>query len=238
MIRRVLLPLLCLSLGAGTTMAAGVNLSWDDCGANGVKNKTQPCSSELGANILVASVVPERGASQLVGFEALVDVQVQANTLPDWWEVGVGCRANRLTADFSFVSGPYSCRDLWEGQAAGGVIVYEQEPGNGRSYFKVVGAVANAIALSPGDEYYLFKLNLLNLGTSACDGCSVPACIQLTNVLLVQPAGVGDHLLDDYAFRNVVNWQGGLVTADSDLGNCRADAVQNRSWGQVKSLYR
>jgi hypothetical protein len=93
-------------------------------------------------------------------------------------------------------------------------------------------------ALTAGTEYYLFKISIIKSGTIACQGCRTPACIQLSLVRLTQPEPLDDAFITERADMNSVTWQGGISSPDDDLPSCRADAVQNRSWGQVESLYR
>src|SRR5437899_4981080 len=51
--------------------AAGIDLSWDDCGAAGAQLKTFACNTNSGSSFdLVGSFVPPSGINQLLGMSA------------------------------------------------------------------------------------------------------------------------------------------------------------------------
>lgn len=239
--RRFALILFAVSCCAAPARATGINLSWDDCGRAGSVNREFACQTEAGIpHLLIASVVPPAGITRFIGAEALIDIQFEGQNFPAWWELWEGCRAGRISSNFDFTAGPFTCEDFWRGHALGGMQFYEQRPVRNRAVIKVAVAVApdQEGALGAGREYYLFKLAILNTGTFTCTDCKRPACIQLTSVKLVQPAGMGDYEIKDRQDLNVATWQGGISNPDGDMSGCRADAVQNKTWGQIKSLYR
>lgn len=241
MTRIAILAVLLITLSASTAHAAGVNLAWNDCGTAGVQNMTSPCTGSFGEPyVLIGSVVPPGGLGQVIGFTAILDIQVEGQSLPPWWELGEGCRRGMMVPTFDFSSGPFSCEQPWSPQGVVALSYLERDPSSNRAWIRMLGAVpkGDAFSVSPGSEYYLFRIALLRKNTSACEGCETPACIALTQVRLEQPAPLDDAYVTDPAHRSAVMWQGGVTTPDSDLGFCRADAFQSRTWGQVKSLYR
>lgn len=235
-----LIALLLVPVLASGARAAGANLSWDDCGRAGKTDLAASCVETPVPYVLVGSVVPPPGMVQVVGFQAIIDIQTEGEALPSWWEMGQGCRSGKLTSTWDFTSGPYACSDLWEGQALGGMLYVEGEPGRNRARLKLIAAVQMSYArsMNPGTEYYLFKIQIQKSGTNACAGCRTPACIQLTEVRLTQQEPLDDAFIRERADLNHVTWQGGISSPDGDLPACRADAVQNRTWGQIKSIYR
>lgn len=240
---------LTIVMAAPPAQAAGINLAWDDCGRAGKADLAASCLETPIPYVLVGSVVPPPGLTRVNGFQAYIDVQFEGSTMPSWWEMGTGCRAGKISATFDFNSGPYSCSQIWETVPTGGML-YEEgrmyggvvlgSPAGNRAYIRVIAAVAEQYerSMSPGTEYYLFKLSILKSGTLSCSGCKTPACIQLSMVRLTQPEPLDDAFVTERADMNSATWQGGIGSPDSDLPSCRADAVQNRSWGQVKNLYR
>jgi hypothetical protein len=104
-------------------------------------------------------------------------------------------------------------------------------------------ALANAKYLSSGTEYYAFRLRLRydsSSGGGACDGCSTPVCLTLSEVAVYDdtpepPAGEQSNppppeIISQQAQNFMISWQ--------DTGtNCQS-AVKNKTWGQLKSLYR
>jgi hypothetical protein len=115
------------------------------------------------------------------------------------------------------------------------------DPRRGR--YLVVVAVAPNAAIAPDStlEYNFAQIAISNAkstGTGACAGCSFPACIRLSQVQLAQPAAAG--VSRDVTFTNTppgggsqqVTWQGGVAV------DCNIVPSRNRTWGQIKSLYR
>lgn len=241
-LRILSLSLLALLIAfPGASRAAGVNLAWDDCGREGKADLAASCLETPVPYTLVGSVIPPPGLAQIVGFQAILDIQVEGESLPSWWEMGQGCRAGKINADWNFTSGPFFCTDLWQGQALGGMQYLERDPRGNRATISLIAAVTmdKARSMNPGTEYYLFKLLIDKGGTMGCQGCKTPACIQLTEVRLTQAdARVPDAYVRERADQNSVTWQGGISSPDSDVPSCRADAVQNKTWGQIKNFWR
>lgn len=246
---RVAFALVVLALWPAVAVAAGINLAWDDCGRAGKQDLAASCVETPIPYVLVGSVVPPPGLTRVNGFQAYIDVQMEGTTLPSWWEMGTGCRSGKISASFDFTSGPYTCSQVWEKVPIGGMHYAERtmyagsvlgSPAGNRAYIQIIAAVEEQFerAVTPGTEYYLFKLSIIKSGTLSCTGCKTPACIQLSMVRLTQPEPLDDAFITERADMNAATWQGGIGSPDSDLPSCRADAVQNRSWGQVKNLYR
>lgn len=240
--------LLCgalLALSASVAAASGVNLSWTDCGAAGVQNKTFACTSNtLTGAVMVGSFIPPAGSTAISGEEIVIDLQSASATLPAWWQFkNTGtCRQTAFAINADFTAGPANCTDYWAGQAAGGFSAFNPNivPGAlNRARVLAVFAVAPALT-GPVDEtleYGAFKITVngtKTVGATACAGCLDPVCVVLNEVKLTQPVGVGDYRIQNPATRNFLTWQGGVVT-----GGCpAATPARNATWGSVKSLYR
>ena len=87
-----------------------------------------------------------------------------------------------------------------------------------------------------GTEYYAFKMNVLRAKTTAagsCAGCADAVCIVLDNIQLFQPPEQNnDPMISSPADRNFVTWQAADPTCPAST------PAANKTWGQVKSLYR
>src|SRR4249920_794918 len=116
--------MLCAGLLAPTATAAhaaGVNLSWDNCGAGGAQDKTFACGSSTGSAIFVASVIAPSGISRWTSFETEIQLESNTSTLPLWWQLRnqVGqsgqCRNGALSTSQDFTSSPYAgtCGDVF-----------------------------------------------------------------------------------------------------------------------------
>ncbi len=241
------LPLLIAFVSLTPTPAAavgGMNLYWADCSPAGTIGKTSTCASNVGANILVASFAAPVAMTQLVGMEAVIDLTTDTDPAPPWWHMEpLGCRVGVATGSFDFTSGPFTCTDIWAGGASGGLDyalppstpTTATAPTTNHARVRLVCAVPDMRTVAAdGTEYYCFKVTIGNAktaGAGACAGCTNKACIVLNSIDLVEPAGVGDYTVTNAISSAQCTWQG--TGAD-----CNSVPVHNRTWGQVKSLYR
>lgn len=245
--KRLLLrfSMLVATLALASAASAQVNISWDDCGAFGTLDKTFACNANTGAPFTMVGTFISPAAPQFVALEFYIDMIEAVPTQSAWWQldnvnIPGACRGTAgyaMNADF--LAGPFNCLDFWGGQASGGggVLVNGFGRGPNTNRIKGVFAIPAEQPMTAGDEIYAFKLSILRAkttGTGSCEGCVNPVCLVLNRITVNQPAGVGDFNLTGPApgGRDYVTWQGG-VGAD-----CATVPTQNRTWGQVKALYR
>lgn len=239
----VMLLLISLGTPAG---AAGVNLSWDACTAEGgVQNKTFACNTNLGSCTLYASFVLGSDMTNVIGFEARVDLTADADSLPAWWRFAGPntCRLG-LSSSFVFVFDPNTqCVDPFGSQATGGIGGYHTfwttplvpggDPATAQALLVAAVPQAMAQALSAETEYYGFKLALSSIktvGSGACSGCATPVCITLSQIKVVKSDNTA-QVLTDPIVANTATWQ----SAEQCPG---AFAPQNVTWGQIRSILR
>jgi len=250
--RCVVLFLVALAVSVSTNVSAGtvsgINLAWNDCGTFGTTNRTIPCTSNSGTNIIVASLVASAGLDSVLAITAVMDITTATDPLPSWWNMQAGgCRANpssSISASFAF-GALSNCVDFWNGQGLG-IADYQIDtfsssatasPTNHARFRGVCGqGVGTVSPMVPGTEYYMCEIlinNQKSVGT--CAGCSTPACLNLNVIETYQP----NHGTPDLSFYDppaggnaTITWQGGAGA------NCASIPVKNKTWGQVKSLYR
>jgi len=229
--------------------AAGVNLNWSTSGCyseDPTTNKTFACTSNSGSNTMTASFSPSADQPNFVGVEGLIDLQTDGVSLPAWWEFFTGgCRPTSLSTSADFATATQTtCVDPWQGQAGGGLTAYKTManftgvPEVFTAYgarIKVAYAVAIESPLTAGTEYYAYKVTITNtktVGTGSCAGCSTGATLVLNQIRSAesQPPNTFEILTDAIA-NNCVTWQTSGRT-------CAVVPAHNRSWGQIKSLYR
>jgi len=232
-----------LALSVSLASAAGINLSWNDCGTFGTSAQSFDCASNSGSPFtMVASFVPPPAINAFVGVSSQVDITTTAATLPAWWQHGTAfCRSTTgmsVTFDFA-TNGPFNCAEIVSGQAAGG-FAYDigfGAPNRARLRVQYAIPIDQASALDENTEYYSYKVNLLRAkttGSGNCAGCSTPACIVLNSIQLFQPPDqANDPELDNPINSNYVTWQGASVP-----GCPLSTPTHSSTWGQVKSLYR
>jgi len=226
---------------ASIASAAGVNLSWDDCGTFGTATKTFACNSNSGAGFtMYSSFIAPSGINELEAFQAQVDITTAQAVLPAWWSHGASqCRGGTaLSASLDFTTSTFNCQDFWAGLAAS---AYAYDVGFGtpnRARMIIQGAIPfdNRAPIDDVTETYGCKVTInrtKSTGVGSCAGCAEPACIVLNEIQLFQPAAVGnDPRISVPLSSNFVTWQ-------SLPGGCPASTpTRNTTWGQVKSLYR
>ena len=244
--------LLCgmlLALTATVASAAGVNLSWDNCGAAGTPLKSFLCNTNTGSSVFVTSVLAPPGIGLWTSFETEVQVQSNSAVFPDWWRLRnqtgqTGqCRAGYLSTSQDFTGAPYAgaCEDVFFNQGAGGITTYLVGfNGANRARLAVTYSVptANQVPLTEGTEYFSMRASILNTkttGTGSCAGCLEGVCLVCTYVRCLQPAGApgGNVSVTTPAQRNYIMWQG--ATTETCNG---ATPTKSTTWGSVKALYR
>lgn len=236
---------LLLLAHAPSAMGAGINLFWDDCGTNwyGFTNRNFACNTNVGNRVLTVSFDPPPGVTALIGINFIIDMQSASSPLPQWWRFkNAGtCRMSSLTANTSFPLA--SCPEPWPSPGRAVIAAYTTEYGGDPSRARIVGSVAGPDLLqgSPvdaGTEYYAANVaidNALTVGTPSCAGCLDPVCIVLLRVQLVQPAPLPTFDVKNPRDSSYATWQNGAINT---FGCPGGSPVANRTWGQVKGLYR
>jgi hypothetical protein len=233
-----------LLLGApGLASASQIKLRWDSCwGDDGAVNRDFACNVNTGTDRLIASFVPTRSHTGITLIESRVDITVAGGSVPDWWRFknAGSCRISSLAASAALPASASACVD-WAGGSALDVIasyVIFNSPVV-RASVTVTSQLPDALAtdMPANQEYFAFALNLnhqKSVGTGACAGCTLPACLGLQYVEVSTPTELADSY---FAFSLdsdwLANWQGGGV-----LGCQFTSPVRTSTWSSVKALYR
>lgn len=246
--------LLCgalLALSATAAVAAENKLAWDNCrGGGGANVKTSACNVNTGSNTMVASATAPAGVDMWTAFEAEFLFDFQGNQ-PAWWQLrnqtgqSGQCRNGAISAN-AIGAGTTGCEDVYGGNGSGGIGTYQNganfgapqggpQPDKARLLIVFAVPTGSEVALTPETEYFVAKVVITNaktVGTGNCAGCSAPACISLTNVKFVQPAGApgGDQSIGR-GLNSDVAWQA------NGLSEC-AVSTTRKTWSSVKGLYR
>ena len=240
----------------GTSAAPGINLAWNHClgEGTGVQNAAFACDTNAGSHTLVGSFQLGSDMAIVIGDEVVIQLASASPVLPSWWQyyAAGSCRLASLSA--SFLPDPPGgvCVDWAQGQAVGGVYYctsslacadYPPSPNGAR--MKVVSAVTQQAAqqLQGGVEYFSFNVTIdhaKTIGDGACEGCSIPVCLVLNSIEVVDRTNHSRKLTTPTApGSNFVTWQGGGVPIVGGASGCPAATAAHRStWGDVKTLYR
>lgn len=238
-----------LALSASVASAGGISLAWNDClGAGGASNRTFACDTNVGSNDLYVSFDPPVDLPDVNGSNPIIDVFTDgySGTLPAWWQFkNIGsCRRNEISAAPILETMPGSCGDLWGGHAEAsiaGYFVTAVMPSMPPNWGYIIGTVSvlgpglNAVAVHPGTEYTVMVIRINNIrtvGLGACDGCQQQICLALREVLLTTNNSGDLRMTNPIPYAcpaapgTFVTWQGSSTP------------TLNRTWGQLKSLYR
>lgn len=244
----------------------GLNLTWEQCyGDGGTANRLFACNTNSGVERLVTSFVVDQQIANVNAMEIYVNIASDSATLPAWWSMkNTGtCRPTSLT----FTTTPPDpastvCFDWSNAGAVSGIAFYNIGVA-GANTVKMAAlsavAIGSGIVLDPGVQYFTgsFVINhAKTVGTGACSGCQVPACLHYSYMRLF----VEDQPSTPYLVLNtpantpnsqVATWQSGQVVGlqpncDPVTGVCSpsficsTQPVNSRpsTWGAVKSLYR
>lgn len=234
---------LALTWGASVASAGGINLAWNDCyGGGGATNRSFACDTNVGSNDLYLSIDPPVSVPDVVFYYATIDLQSASTTMPAWWQFkNVGsCRVGSL---IPLNGPPGSCQNQWVGHATASLLAYvvtatlPSMPQNRSRILYTLGVGdPSAAEATAGLEYFAGLIRINNALTvgNPCAGCQDPVCLVL-NQILFYTLNSGDFFVTNPLASNFVTWQGGAV---GGAGCPAATPALNRTWGQLKSIYR
>ena len=239
----LLFSLALLALTASIASAGGISLAWNDClGAGGASNRTFACDTNVGTNDLYVSFDPPQDIPDVIGSNPIIDLHDESSAaLPAWWQLknAGSCRLTALSAQT--ITG--SCASIWgSGQAVAGIAAYYTTallPSLPLNWARILGFVSvpllDAAPVHPGTEYTVLVIRFSNTkttGLGACGGCQDRICLVLSEVLLAT------NNSGDFRMRNSIQFDcpGDPGTTVFWQGN--PTPTLNRTWGQMKSLYR
>jgi hypothetical protein len=217
--------------------AEEIGLAWNDCGAFGVPQMVFNCPVPAFSRSMIVTAITAQDVDQVVGAAMVLDVVTDSPSLPDWWRLGPGeCRAGKLGADVQYVN-TLGCLDAWNGAGNALVQSYTTRPGGAanQARFIVTAGVPGpaAITATAGDllAYARVFMYLGDSNSGTCLGCGTGACVVLNSLQLVRAPGApgGDVTLTTPG-ANFATWQAGA--------GCATVPTRNRTWGQIKALYR
>jgi hypothetical protein len=229
-----------MALGASLAMAqGGLSITYSNCNLASNTDRTYPCTTDPPQTPVIAAFHLDAALTDFVGVDALVGLATpEGSPVPDWWKSGSGeCREGLIAAaGITLLSG---CTNPYAGTAGqgGGVspnFVYDAQPNHRR--FTIAWARAEGGNVNATTRYAGARLNIEGTGADVCAGCAQPACLVLQLVRVYGQGGTIIPLTDAGAGDNKsVTWNGGVVGGSGCPGETPA---RNRTWGQVKSLYR
>jgi hypothetical protein len=243
--KTLLLSVAWLALSASIASAGGISLAWNDClGAGGASNRTFACDTNVGSNDLYVSFDPPVDLPDVNGSSFTIDLSTSPYPyppLPAWWQFKNpgSCRLTALSAQPI----PGGCADPWNGQTSSvwtleyfvTAVLPPLPLFLARIFASVSVPTLSAVAVHPGTDYTVMVIRINNtktVGLGACAGCQQQICLVLNEVLLAT------NNSGDLTMRNSIQLDcpGDPGTSVSWQGS--NTPTINRTWGQVKTLYR
>lgn len=172
-----------------------LHLEWGACGS-GTRDLWFLCDRNDDQLLLsVGFVPPVTTGADVIGIEAVIDLQVASDTLVGWWRLSPAgdCRSGSLAASpASAPAGP--CVDAWGGLGVAAIQGYlPGEPrGGAQARIKLVAGVPSQSARRLSADT-LYAAAVVRIGTDRtigplrCPGCDVPACLVLNSIWLRRP---------------------------------------------------
>lgn len=221
----------------------GVNLGWSNCSTTSTsENRVFTCDDNGTTFNLVGSMITATDLSDFVGLSATVVFRVNDAAIPAWWQFNTGgCREGSIgTINVGTVGGCVNPYAGGLGQGGGFVIEdIESIPGANDFRVRLDWARAEPFNMVNNTLYTAFILQIASTssfdeGFGFCAGCATSACVRFNTLEAFGLSG-GVIATDAPHVRNWATWQGGLVGADV----CpNGTPTKNRTWGQIKALYR
>lgn len=242
--RIAMLTIALLATSASLALAAGgLNLYYNGCSTDvgAATSATFACDVNTGSNVLYASVIVPSDMPEFLGTTAIVDVTVDAPSLPSWWQTQLGgCRQSAVSMSFDpNVVATNTCADIWAGTP--NLSVFQAQPFlHGPNTIRLNGGAAVtvgqeiSVVADGSTELTVARITInhsATTGTGACAGCSAGACIVLSECYMQQTPPLPQYRLTT-PISNVVTFNNGSQSCAGIV------PTQNRTWGAVKNLYR
>jgi len=249
----VVLLALVLIPPAPAHAAPGVNLTWSRCYGEGVgtQNRAFACDTNDGSEALVVSFVLPADVAQATGNEVIIDLISQDDPIPLWWDLkNVGsCRMTSLAMNTTADANNVVCVDWAQGASVGGIGSYDQagvspvgtiDPGLVNRHRQLRIAVAVPLAgvqdLTANTEYFACNVVIdhqKTIGAGACGGCAGSVCLVLQSLKVTTTTAGNDLTVfgGTTPGSDMAHWQGSGA-------DCNLVPVKNKTWAEVKALYR
>jgi hypothetical protein len=225
--KSLLLTGVLLALTASMASAqGGISLAWNTCLPNGGAINRAAVCDESGVNSdLHATFRPGGDYPNFTSLDATLTVTAPDGSLPDYWRFDQGCRGSSIVVATGAGANAANCPSPWTGQTLALTPNYTVTPSSITIRFAIGSTSTTNLTDRP---YHAFRIRLDDTGAGGgCPGCNEPVCIQLNQITTeTEPPTAPRTLTSPDA---VVSWNG---------ANCMITPTQNKSWGQIKALFR
>ena len=250
MLKAVLVATVIACMGTPTNAPAGLDLTWGSCSRDGGTTNVNVDCTQSHVYHLVANLQVPRRVDCAVGMTAQFDMQIEGyvETPPFWHMEQGGCNYGGLSVSASVgaIGGTCSAVSLAD-SAIGGMSAYGAgvRGPNRPLFFVFLTRTSGAWLLQPGINYYVFDLRVATTASDkaggTCPGCQAKVAIvwNTADVFAIEgPGGQGPCYDNDLLVENPgdVGWCATWNGASDET--CATTPVRNRTWGQIKAIYR
>ena len=244
--------LLTLTLVASSAFAVGNTINWGGClGSGAASNQVFDCVGPGGPYSPVLSSSHPRWPAGSPS-TSISTLQVATPGLDSFWHMNEsGCNSTGLSISAARNTVPNTgCLANFTGSTGASVsslITAYGDGYGGANRAKILVTVARSasspIAAVAGSNYYLshltFSLDNASEAGGTCVGCTYAAAILYQSTVMYSVAGAGG--LGSEAVPIEIDGPGlgtNCAAINGGSGMCAATPTVNKTWGQLKSLYR
>ncbi|NOT34061.1 MAG: hypothetical protein HOP12_07815 [Candidatus Eisenbacteria bacterium] len=230
-----------LTAAAAHAAVPGSNLGWTNCGITPTsENRVFACDDNAATFNLVGSFRVANAIADFVAVSGALDIRVNDAGTPAWWSFSTGgCREGAMAA--SSVGTLGGCTNPYSGSNQLGALVIEPSSlGPNYQRIRVDQIRDTPFALTANTLYSAFMLQINSSGSfdegfgGVCAGCATAACFVLNSLEVFSNADPS-ITFESADVRSWATYNGGQVGADiCPIGT----PTHNRTWGQIKALYR
>lgn len=239
-----------LTLTSGLAMAGTIDLQWNSCFTHlapaPLPSATKPnvCTSNSGAQNLIATFYPSAEVTNLDAMDAFIDYHLTTG-VPCWWNFTGSLRATALSIT---LSDPFTCGstldqtcfgcpgNYWttvaNGTGGGGMALIDPNFGRISCTFGVPQGTGTAPSI--GQEEFGFGIRITNANTLTCAGCSTPITLTFDHIILYGGAlaqGDGVNSVQSVTYNQAQH-------SAQAYYNLNPTPTEKKTWGAIKAIYR
>jgi hypothetical protein len=232
--RTILLTGALLALTASLTSAqvGGLTIAYTNCYQNGGATAYVP-SCPLPASsftYLVGTFRPGSAYPNFTSYRAFIDIHSQDGSLPNFWSATCGGLAvsvqNNYTAGSHATLCPPAAAEVVGGNQNSDLLAYTSNA----TIATIDLAVGRSQVMNLNDQHYhIFRINIAEDDRAGCTGCGETVCIVFRELTIETDPVTPPRVLTAPDPVKEISWRNSCPIVDS---------AQNKSWGQIKALYR
>jgi len=249
--KKLLLLCAALALVAAPASASGLLMAWNACSGMALATSSQvfDCDpANEAVHSLYGTFFLDAATPGVVAMDGIIDLSFngQSNVPAFWHYEGGGCNSTGLglidgrpAATICSTANAATTLCAAGGTACDGVItaygVNYGGPNRARLLFTLARASTDPASLAATTKYFAFEFDFYMIKAGDCAGCATPTSLAWNQAVLYNTAAVGGE--GTAAVLSSTD-PGSSPSVCSNAPICDNVPVKNKTWGQLKSLYR